>query len=114
MSRIQISERLETQFVDVAPAAGNKALTRKPVELKFEVLLDEPDIGRIVRAGNWILTTYPDGHGEWEWEGDYGQERIERQASRAAARQPREISRSDPAGEVAERVRAAPHRYSLL
>ena len=77
------------------------------MRLTFEVLLDEPEIGRIVRAGNWILTTYPDGHGEWEWEGDYGQERIECQASRAA-RQPREISGSPAARKATESLPSPP------
>ena len=36
--------------------------------LRFEVLLDEPKIGRIMRAGHWVLTTFPDGSGEWLWE----------------------------------------------
>ncbi len=70
------------------------------VNLQFEVLLDEPEIGRIVRVGNWILTTYPDGHGEWEYEGA-------KHEPKAAARQPREIRRSDQPGEVAENLREA-------
>jgi len=69
------------------------------VNLQFEVLLDEPDIGRIVRAGNWILTTYPDGHGEWEYEGA-------KHEPKAAARQPREISQ--PGIAIAKIVPEAP------
>ena len=69
------------------------------MQLKFEVLLDEPDIGRIVRAGNWILTTYPDGHGEWEWEAKHEQ---------TAARQPREISRGHQPGEAAKEMQSPP------
>jgi len=67
--------------------------------LTFEVLLDEPGIGRIVRIGRWTLTTYPDGHGEWEWEGGKHEQ--------AAARQPRAISGSPAKREVAEDLREA-------
>lgn len=67
------------------------------MRLTFEVLLDEPEIGRIVRIGRWTLTTYPDGHGEWEWEAKHEQ----------AARQPREISGGPAKREVAEDLRKA-------
>jgi len=50
--------------------------------LEFQVLLDDPDAGRIVRAGNWVHTLICDRTGrvqvcEWTWDplGDYADSR---------------------------------------
>jgi hypothetical protein len=40
------------------------------MRLEIEVLLDEPDIGRIVRIGNWEFEVdYETNEGSWEWRG---------------------------------------------
>jgi len=51
--------------------AANK--TKEAMKLTFEVLLDDPDAGYIVRAGNWVHTLMYAADGrvalcEWEWE----------------------------------------------
>jgi hypothetical protein len=48
------------------------------MRLEIEVLLDEPDIGRIVRIGNWEFTVdYETNEGSWEWRGPVKSERYE-------------------------------------
>jgi hypothetical protein len=40
------------------------------MQLKIEILLDEPDIGRIVRIGYWEFEVdYETNEGSWEWRG---------------------------------------------
>lgn len=57
-------------------------------QLVFELILDEPRIGRIIRANNWVLTTFPDGHGEWNYERRSGKE-ITRLQGKEEYRSPR-------------------------
>src|SRR5438477_7953347 len=68
------------------------------VELKFELILDEPKFFREMRVGCWRwVHDYESGEGTWYWEGH---------EPKAAARQPREISQ--PGIAIAKIVPEAP------
>ncbi|SRR6266576_1296466 len=73
------------------------------VELKFELILDEPKFFREMKIGCWRLVhDYESGEGTWYWEGAKHDE--------TAARQPREISRSPASGEAAKEMQSPPAR----
>ena len=72
----------------------SRAGERKRMRFEIKVLLDEPEIGRIVRIGLWELTIdYETEERTWEWRG-----------------QPRAASRSDPGRKVAAGVRKTPEK----
>src|SRR2546430_2903562 len=63
------------------------------VDLKFELILDEPKFFREMKIGCWRwVHDYESGEGTWYWEG----------------RQPREISRSPASGEAAKDMQSPP------
>jgi hypothetical protein len=75
------------------------------VDLKFERIFDDKEF-EVWRIGAWEFTRWSGGKPFWRWVGVKHDE--------AAVRQPREVSGRDAAREIVERLRAAPHRYSLL
>ncbi len=69
------------------------------MELKFELLFSDAEF-EVYAAGGWQFTRERSGESYWEWTGA-------KHEPKAAARQPREIRRSDQPGEVAENLREA-------